>query len=152
MPNTAYAAEDVAKAIINYSIDNEFPISNLKLQKILYYVQAAFLTEKNRPAFNEDIVSWRYGPVVEEVYRKYKYNSDRPILEKEDMDESIFSKNDLEIIQKVTECKNKYSVFELVRLTHNEDPWKNTPINSTIHKKLIKSYFSESESRRKRIW
>lgn len=141
--NDVYTAEDIAKIIINFSIDNDFPVSNLKLQKILYYVQAAFLVRKNIPAFNDDIVSWRYGPVVESVYRKYKYNSDRVILVKEDIDEKIFKKTDLEIIKEVIESKKDYSAFELVRLTHSEDPWKNTEINSIIENKLIKEYFSK---------
>ena len=39
-----YNALDVSRYIINYSNDKNYGISNLKLQKILYFVQAYFLT------------------------------------------------------------------------------------------------------------
>lgn len=47
-------------------------ISNLKLQKILYLIQAYSLIQTKRPCFSEDIEAWDFGPVIPDVYRKYK--------------------------------------------------------------------------------
>ncbi len=65
-------ANTIAKAIIKLSEpevgDN---VSNLKLQKLLYYSQGFHLALFNRPLFEEDILAWEHGPVVREVYRRY---------------------------------------------------------------------------------
>ncbi|MDR1474116.1 MAG: DUF4065 domain-containing protein [Endomicrobium sp.] len=49
-------------------------ISNFVLQNLLYFCQGYFLALKNgkEVLFNEDIVVWKFGPVVEAVYRNYK--------------------------------------------------------------------------------
>ena len=73
----SYNVLDVSRYIINYCNENYYLISNLKLQKILYFVQAFFLEAKNEECFREEIESWDFGPVVPEVYREYrKYDGD----------------------------------------------------------------------------
>ena len=68
-----YKAIDIAKYIINKSIDFNRPISNLQLQKILYYVQGEYIkVTKGCKLFDEDLEAWAYGPVVPEVY--YEFN------------------------------------------------------------------------------
>lgn len=64
-----YNVLDISKYIINKSIEINKPVDNLKLQKLLYYVQAIFLTNSNEPCFVQDIVHWRHGPVVVEAYK-----------------------------------------------------------------------------------
>ena len=44
-----YSALDVARYIIWYCEEKKYIVSNLKLQKILYFIQAKFLVEKNTP-------------------------------------------------------------------------------------------------------
>lgn len=53
---------DVARFIINYSNERDYSISNLKLQKLLYFVQAYYLTstEEHEPCFKEDIEAWDF--------------------------------------------------------------------------------------------
>lgn len=45
----------LARYIINKCAEDEHPITNLQLQKILYYVQREYLRKHNEPAF--DIVN-----------------------------------------------------------------------------------------------
>ena len=74
-----YTANNVAKYLI-YLASQEFVgdnkeregITNLKLQKVLYFVQAYYLAKLNRPLFPDNIEAWEYGPVIPSVYRKYK--------------------------------------------------------------------------------
>ena len=47
-------------------------ISNLKLQKLLYYAQGSFLAIKDIPLFDDNLLAWVHGPVVNEVYQEYK--------------------------------------------------------------------------------
>ena len=145
-----YTAIEVAKYVINYSHDINHPISNLKLQKLLYYIQAASLVESGHKCFEEPIIAWEFGPVVEEAYQLYKEygRSDIPrqnafkkmIFDSQQMKIVIHESKDIVnpekgIIEKVVNAyKNILNPFELVKKTHQEDPWKNTDINlSLIH-------------------
>lgn len=67
-----YDVQDVAEYVITYSEVKDYGISNLKLQKILYLIQAYSLIHTKKPCFSEDIEAWDFGPVIPEVYRKYK--------------------------------------------------------------------------------
>ena len=53
---------DVARFIVNYSIEIRKPVSNLKLQKLLYFVQVTFLGQLGVPCYTEPVVHWRHGP------------------------------------------------------------------------------------------
>lgn len=65
-----YSALEIAKYVINKCTRDRYPISNLQLQKILYYIQKEFL-ENGSIAFEEEIEAWQFGPVVPCVYRQY---------------------------------------------------------------------------------
>lgn len=62
------SALTVAKYIVNRCVKSGTPISNLQLQKILYFVQMAFLKKLDNPCFSDDIEAWQFGPVVPVVY------------------------------------------------------------------------------------
>ncbi|MGL6200578.1 MAG: Panacea domain-containing protein [Lachnospiraceae bacterium] len=64
----AYNAIQIAKYIINNA---ECGINNLVLQKIMYYVQAAFLVERNKQCFGEKLCAWESGPAVKGVYDEF---------------------------------------------------------------------------------
>jgi len=120
--NAHYGALDVAKYCLYYCTKIGNPISNLQLQKILYYVQAKFLVERNAPCFKDAIVAWKYGPVVESVYHNYKYNFADAIKVKSNTSE--ISVQDQTLINDICDIKSACDAFELVRATHEEDPWR----------------------------
>ena len=64
------SALDIAKYVINKCTSEKYPISNLQLQNILYYIQREFL-QCGSIAFLESIEAWRCGVVVPEVYKQY---------------------------------------------------------------------------------
>ena len=124
MPQAA-SAKDVAKYIIKLSQDIGEPVTNMKLQKLLYYSYVWYLVEKGmkRKLFKEPIVAWKYGPIVKDVYSMYKkYGAD--VIRQaengniENLDEE--AKNIIEDVFKVYGAKNG---IELANLTHNEQPW-----------------------------
>lgn len=65
-----YNATQIAEYIISECTDDGYPVSNLQLQKILYYVQKKFL-EHDLKAFDDKIEAWQIGPVVPAVYNRY---------------------------------------------------------------------------------
>ena len=146
------SAIDVAKNIINiynakvdelasnYEIVPEY-ITNLKLQKLLYFVQAICLMVFDKKAFPEKILAWSYGPVVNEVYQQYKQNHASKINS-----ESNVKNISSGLYKIVEEVINSYGLFEankLIDLTHEEEPWINTEINKEIRIDLIKNYFNK---------
>ena len=62
-----YKAIDLANYIVEKCIKDDNPITNLQLQKILYFIQKDFLKRGTR-AFSDDIEAWKFGPVVPNVY------------------------------------------------------------------------------------
>ncbi len=156
----AYDVVEVSRHIINYSDEKGYGIDNLKLQKLLYFVQADFLISENRPCFNEDIEAWNFGPVVPEAYHAFKHfgSSNIPKIKSYIKYEGnnvwsprhvIFtddtiSQKDKNRIDSVVDTFSKYSSTYLVWVTHNQSPWKDAYIqgrNIVIPQESIKEYF-----------
>jgi len=118
-------------------------ISNLKLQKLLYYAQGCFLAVNNRPLFEDPIVAWQHGPVVESVYHEYKSNGANGIHFEDDFDFSVFTSEENELLQEVYDIFGQYSAWKLRNMTHEETPWKSTLPNTVIPQDAIKEYFKQ---------
>lgn len=118
-------------------------ISNLKLQKLLYYAQGSFLAVNDSPLFDDDIVAWQHGPVVEAVYHQYKCNGANGIPYEKDFDFSEFTEEENELLSEVYSTFGQYSAWKLRNMTHEETPWQETPKNSVIPKEKIMEYFKQ---------
>lgn len=140
-----YSAIDVAKYIILFCKEKGYSISNLKLQKLLYFVQAQFLITTGKPAFLEEIEAWDFGPVVPEVYQYFKMwgSSELPAILARNAKAKIYIR-DQEIMDEILEECAQYSASFLVDITHNQDPWYDAYekyCNNVITKESIKEYF-----------
>ena len=69
----AMSAQQVADYFLA-SADEEELVTNMKLQKLLYYAQGFHLAVHGEPLFHDPIVAWSHGPVVPEVYHRFKHN------------------------------------------------------------------------------
>ena len=146
------SAIDVAKNIINiynakvdglvcdYDITPEY-ITNLKLQKLLYFVQAICLMVFGKKAFPEKILAWSYGPVINEVYQKYKQNHEIEI--NSEMNVKKLSSGLNQIILEVVNSYGSMEAGRLIDFTHEEDPWLKTKLNEEIDINLIRNYFNK---------
>lgn len=137
-----YSALDVARYIIDRCNTLGYAISNLKLQKILYFVQAEFLVSRDTLCFFENIEAWDYGPVVPDVYQKYRMygGGNIPSIGARI---SRISKDDQELINGIVDECGQYSASRLVEITHHQSPWKNAhrKRNNEITNSAIKEYF-----------
>lgn len=146
---TAYSAMDIANWFLNYNYrlreledEDTDNISNLKLQKLLYYAQGSYLALREKRLFDDDIVAWKHGPVVENVYHKFKRFGANGINE---FDRQVNIDEDTEgILVEVYNIFGKYSAWGLREMTHQEDPWKNAEPNHKISIDSIKKYFEEN--------
>jgi uncharacterized phage-associated protein len=98
------------------------PLTNLKLQKLVYYAQAWWAALNGGPLFNERIEAWVHGPVCPEVYHRFKHNQWRPIEDEVDEPESI-DEDVNDHLEDVVENYGGMTGWELERLTHSEGPW-----------------------------
>ena len=72
---TAPKAMDIANDFISrYGAD--LYLTNLKLNKLVYYTQVESLRETGKPLFTDTVEAWDYGPVEPEVYRSFKLFGD----------------------------------------------------------------------------
>lgn len=158
------SALDVARYIIRYSNEQNYSTSNLRLQKLLYFVQAYYLafTPSHEPCFREEIEAWDFGPVVPSVYCKFRSfgGSNIPpdtncysLNDKDNFwsvrevpyDSDCISKRDKKLINDIVDKFRAYSTSELVKLTHNQAPWRKSYIpghHAIITKETIRDYFN----------
>ena len=133
-----YSASDVAL----WFLSNNQNITNLKLQKLLYYAQGTFLAMTDSPLFQDDILKWRHGPVVPSVYEQYRSFGDRKISNTTQPPQ--IADIDIFLLNKVCELFGGHSAWQLSEMTHNERPWMVTETNETIENSIIKDYFKKN--------
>lgn len=144
-----HSALDVAKYIVNYAInDLKLPITNLKLQKILYFVQLEFLDELGEILFTDDIEAWKYGPVISRTYSHFRKYSDLPITDTF-LPRATFSRSEDLIINRVVRGYIRTNEWELVKITHEEGPWKDVYVegeNRIISERFLRDFVEERRS------
>jgi len=121
-------------------------ISNLKLQKLLYYAQGFHLVLRNGLLFSENIEAWRHGPVVPRVYRDYAGYEAGPIPLPDKFDPSTINEDVRDLLDEVYQVYGQFSAWRLREMTHEEPPWRNawdpdTGAGAVSHSDL-RSYFA----------
>lgn len=126
----SYPAIHIAQLLLtkfkDQSHSQEF-MTNLKLQKMLYYEQGFHLAAFGTPLFNESIEAWMYGPVVPAVYEHF---SDKGSSGIEPAENEIFdlSEDEATLFNNVFDVYNQFSATKLVEMTHSEPPWCNSEV------------------------
>ena len=134
-------AHEVARYFVSL-VDEEAgdSITNLKLQKLLYYAQGVHLALEDGPLFLEPIEAWTHGPVVPVVYRSYRQHGAQPIpASAVNLEEYPPATRNL--LDEVYDVFGQFTASKLRSMTHNEPPWKQTPQNGVITHQLMKDYF-----------
>ncbi len=142
------SAKKVAHYVIGFFHEREDLITNLKLQKLLYYIQGWHLGLYGIPLFPEELQAWVHGPVQPAIYGDYKHYRWSPILEEiPDVGLPVEVCSHIEDVLKVFGVKTAY---ELERMTHHEPPWllargtlsHDEECTNIISKESMKTYFS----------
>jgi len=147
---------DLADYIIGYCNKNKIPISNKKLQKLMYYCQAWSLALHEKELIDGDFEAWVHGAVFRPTYFKYSSNGYNNIeMDEESVDNIIEGVRKklpcirISLIEKVLERYALYSADELEEMTHLEDPWKSARgdlqdqeiCDNVITKESMKEYY-----------
>ncbi|MDO5714201.1 MAG: DUF4065 domain-containing protein [Tissierellia bacterium] len=107
---------------------NKKSLTPKKLQKLVYYAYAWFLTLMNEDKYNLDnrlfndrAQAWIHGPVFPKLYNEYKEYGymDIPSIE----NKPRFSEDVEDVLEQVWEVYGKFNANQLESITHSEEPW-----------------------------
>lgn len=102
----------------------DITITNLVLNKLVYFAQVEALRRTGEPLFEDGIEAWDYGPVEREVYSVYqKYGRGRILAP-----EGVPAEDDrtAAIVDVTAEKYGPLTAFDLVDLSHREgSAWNN---------------------------
>jgi uncharacterized phage-associated protein len=140
-------AHQVADYFIAFSRDVGDPLTNLKLQKLLYYAQGWYLALYDKPLFPDRIEAWPHGPVVPPVYGRFKrwrWDAIGDEIGPPDLPEDVRAH-----LEEVIRVFGGFTAFALEQMTHQEDPWKDArgdipldaPSNAVIQHDSLARFF-----------
>ena len=111
---------DVAK----YILDKSGEMTAIKLQTLVYYSQSWCLIWWETPLFDEEIQAWAICPIVPILFNKHKgkFKVDASF----DFGGNVNNLLEHEIgtIDHILEFYGDKKTWQLVELTHREDPWR----------------------------
>jgi uncharacterized phage-associated protein len=130
--------------------ENE-PITNLKLQKLVYYAAVWYFTLNDTRFFNDRIEAWIHGPAIPRVYGHFKEFGFNPIVvEGIETLKLPFDDGEKEFLENIWGIYGKYDAAYLEALTHSELPWQEArkdldpglPSKRTIDLQSAKSFYA----------
>lgn len=131
-----YDARDIANFVLDSADDSGVVITNLSLQKLLYFIHGWFYAIYEQPLIRNKFEAWQYGPVQRVLYDQFKTCRDRPIrgvratyIDPEN-GENVYRAPKIDpdharLINAVLEKYAKFTAGQLVERSHVEDgPWE----------------------------
>lgn len=111
---------DFANHIIAVAYENKLSVSNLHLQKIMYFTMREHKEDLSllKDIYDEPFCVWRYGPVVPEIYKEFKGYGSRAIIEegKKNINFDNFNDTILALLNR--------DPFDLVEESHSHEFWQ----------------------------
>lgn len=151
-----YPASIIAYAFVKKGIDEKRPVTQMKLQKLLYFAHGLHLAAYKKELIEEPIYAWKFGPVVSEIYHQYKLYGSNPISDFNCVLGASYSDNMLSVlnneattvINETWELLKGYDAIKLSNWTHLKgSPWERyfkPGINDVeIPKEAMEEYFKQ---------
>jgi uncharacterized phage-associated protein len=158
-----YDGRKIANLLLSEFDPQRFGVSNLKLNKILFYVHGFRLVRQSRPLIKNHFEAWEHGPVVRVVYHEFKAFGSAPIttlarhLDYETGQHDVIRFDDIGseirvLITNVAKYYMQFSAAELRDMTHRPGgPWhevytsslESRGIRDRIPNDLIQRYLAD---------
>lgn len=138
-----YTADQIADYFLA-KVDEETGdnLSNLKLQKLVYYAQGFHLAlSDGEPLFDDEIAAWAHGPVVPSLYHKYKARGADAIPAPDGFDISQFDQEARELLDEVWFVYGQFSALKLRKMAHDESPWKDAGPSGVVSRDTMREFF-----------
>lgn len=153
------SVENVAKFCL--SVKGFKPLSNLRLQRLLYFLQGYSYQRVDRPLFPESFEVWTKGPAIRECYGSYMSYGLDPIpswlgTTVLHVNEGVDVDDVKEYILKVFKWADKYRTGNLVAMAMNQNsPWFAVWNNglgkySHIPEEYLRKYFRSVDNEEKK--
>lgn len=144
-----HKAEDVANWFILTAAKHGNLTTHLKVQKLLYYAEVWTQVCLGKELFEEKIEAWAHGPVVPEVFQKFKTYSWAQLPIPDENNVCNFPEDVTSILKQVFDTYGRFEASALEAMTHTDEPWikarggiaPEARCNTVIPKEEIKQYF-----------
>jgi len=124
----------IANFVLDFCDERGRRVSNLSLQKIVYFCHVWSLIKLGRPLVKQQFEAWQYGPVLQYLYREFKKHNDQPITERasrinptsgqKEVVSYQFDKETEELLWRVVDFYSQLRSSDLVALSHVKGgPW-----------------------------
>ncbi|NUY80482.1 DUF4065 domain-containing protein [Flavobacterium sp. MAH-1] len=140
-----YSALTIANQILKKAKQDGQELSNMKLQKLLYIANGLYLAKSGTPLIEDPIEVWPYGPVVREVYHRFKTYGNKEIPVSNDIPEIDLDIDSRDAIEFALEISKRVSAIQLSNWTHKEGaPWTEArkKDEQIISNKSMEEFFS----------
>lgn len=129
-----YDVREIANFVLDVADKQGALVTNLSLNKIIYFLHASYLVKYRKPLVSAKIEAWKFGPVFREIYRFYKDCGDKPITFQSTRISPVSGANEIcswklnadeiRVLGPLAEKYLKMESHELVRLSHVKGgPW-----------------------------
>ncbi len=140
----------VANAFIRTAHERSEACSNMKLQKLIYFAHGLHLALGKGPLINDAFEAWKYGPVVPDLYHKFKGYFAGPIpLDHAYHDRGgALSEFEQALIKKTYDLFGRLSAVRLSEISHEQNsPWAEAysrgSASAVIRNDRIEPYFRQ---------
>lgn len=143
-----------ARTVANYMVyimgDAFDDLTNMKINKLLYFAQGHYLSKYGKPLFDDGIEAWGHGPVIPAVYSAYKVYGDKPVEGYDSDALSEVTPEAEEVLYGVARKYGKYTASALRNMTHVVgSPWDQVYQGNHAHVEIplpvIRAYFADIE-------
>ncbi len=138
------SAKDVANFFIATTKAPQ-KMSNMKVNKLLYYAQAWSLVRLGRPLFNEPIEAWKHGPVIPTIYHRYEQCKENPVPIPSDTSFlNTISAEEAQLLMDVAREYDGLSAWQLRNQSHgSNEPWMKVYDPDKFHTVITKEDMEE---------
>lgn len=140
---------DAADFFIDAAADDaENNMTNMRINKLLYFAQGWSLARLGKPLFKENILAWKHGPVVKKVYNRFRFAGSNKIAQMiHGTYDKDLKKEEQDLLIDALLRYDNYSTSGLVTLSHQKNsPWamaRELGENEVIPTEIMKDYFSQ---------
>lgn len=124
----------IANFVLDFCDERGRGVSNLSLQKIVYFCHVWSLIQLGRPLVKHQFEAWQYGPVLQYLYREFRNHDDRPITSRagrinpdtgqKEVVPYRFDQETEELLGRVVDFYSRLRSSDLVALSHAKGgPW-----------------------------
>jgi len=141
----------IAQYFLKLAAKEKKEITNLQLQKLVYYAAVWYFTFFEKKLFNDRIEAWIHGPAIPRLYGHFKGFGFKPIVIPDIENIELSLDPELEnFLNNIWSVYGKYDASYLEALTHSELPWQEArkdldpgmPSNRTIDLQKAKQYYA----------